>query len=114
MVRFATVHSDPSSYFERTLLVEANATAVCQVGQCWMNIEDKGNTARVRWETGCGGKYAFPLEAEGKRVLVQGSFYPKQLTDEEYEHLQAEAGPGVEIERDGYEFNATAVLVLAE
>lgn len=113
-VRFAVVDADPPAYFERTLLVEATVTAVCQKAGCWMQVADEGRTALVRWETGCGGKYAFPTEAVGRRVLIQGSFYPKELSEEDAEHMAEEAGTALELPRDGYEFNASAILVLAD
>ena len=111
-VRFSVVDADPEPFFERVVLVEASVTAVCANAGCWMQVEDEGRSAMVRWETGCGGKYLFPTELEGKRVLVQGSFYPKQLTEDEVIHLEVEAGRELNLERDGYEFNASAILVL--
>ncbi len=114
IVAFASVDAEPEPYFERTVLVEATATAVCQAAGCWMQIEDQGRTAMVRWETGCGGKYAFPPEIAGQRVVIQGSVYPVTLSDEDLEHLQAEAGEDIEIRREGYEFNASSVLVLEQ
>jgi hypothetical protein len=112
VVAFATVDADPTAYFERTLLVEATVTAVCQKVGCWMQIEDQGRRAMVRWESGCGGKFAFPAEAVGRRVLVQGSFYPKSISAEDAEHLAAESGGRLVVEREGYEFNASAILLL--
>ena len=114
IVTFSNVHANPSAYFEKTVLVEANATAVCQRAGCWMQIEDDGDEAMVRWESGCGGKYAFPKDLAGERVLVQGSFYPKTISEEDAAHLEEEAGEPLEVERDGYEFNASAVLVIAK
>ena len=112
IVAFATVDADPTAYFERTLLVEATVTAVCENAGCWMQVEDEGRKAMVRWETGCGGKYAFPEDALGKRVVIQGSFYPKTISEEDAQHLEEEAGGDLEIEREGYEFNASAVLLI--
>jgi hypothetical protein len=77
-----------------------------------MKVEDEGKVALVRWETGCGGKYAFPLDWTGKRVLIQGSFYPKKVSEADAEHMREEAGRKVDIPRDGYEFNASAVMLL--
>lgn len=111
-VRFAVVDAEPPKYFNKTLLVEATVKAVCKKKGCWMQVEDEGRTALVRWETGCGGKYTFPMEATGKRVLIQGSFYPKKLTKEDAEHMEEEAGGKMSLPLDGYEFNASSVLVL--
>jgi hypothetical protein len=112
ILTFAQVNSHPSDYFERTLLVEATVKAVCQKMGCWMQIEDQDATALVRWETGCGGKYAFPFDATGKRVVIQGSFYPKEISEADAQHLEEEAGGDLVVELEGYEFNASAVLVL--
>lgn len=112
VVAFARVDADPRAYFERTLLVEATVTAVCKKVGCWMQIADEGRTAMVRWETGCGGRFTFPLEAVGRRVLVQGSFYPKSISAEDAEHLAAESGGALAVEREGYEFNASAILLI--
>jgi hypothetical protein len=110
-VRFAVVDANPQAYFERTLLVEASIVAVCQKVGCWMQVEDEGRTAMVRWETGCGGQYAFPPGAVGRRVLIQGTLHPRTLSADEIEHLREEAGQDVAFRAEGYEFNASAILV---
>lgn len=111
-VRFAVVDATPPKFFNKTVLVEAKVKAVCQTKGCWMQVEDEGRTAMVRWETGCGGKFAFPKDAAGKTVLIQGSFYPKTISEADAKHLEEEAGHKIEVPREGYEFNASAVLVL--
>ncbi|MFT5291432.1 MAG: hypothetical protein ACI8QS_003384 [Planctomycetota bacterium] len=110
----AEVDASPSDYFEQTLLVEARITAVCQSKGCWMKVEDDGHSAMVRWEEGCGGQFAFPASAVGQRVIIQGSFYPKAISEEDAQHLKSEAADGVTFEREGYEFNASAVIICEE
>jgi len=107
----AVVSSTPGDYFEQTLLVEAEAVAVCKRKGCWMKVQDGDSTAMVRWEDGCDGRYAFPQGIVGKRILIQGSFYPKVISEADAEHIEEEAGGGVEIEREGFEFNASAILI---
>jgi hypothetical protein len=115
VVRFSVVDANPPAYFERVVLVEATVVAVCQNAGCWMTVEDEGRTAMVRWETGCGGKYAFPADMAGSRVLIQGTFYPVTLSADEAEHLAFEAGGEAGIEAgDTYEFNASSILVLED
>jgi hypothetical protein len=109
LLPLAVVDSTPAEYFEQTLLVEATVTAVCEKKGCWMQVEDKGATAMVRWEAGCGGEFAFPMDMLGKRVQIQGSFYPKTLSAEDAEHIQDESSSDVTIPLEGYEFNASAV-----
>lgn len=110
--RFAVVDATPANFFNKTVLVEATIKAVCQTKGCWMQVEDEGHTAMVRWETGCGGKFAFPKDGAGKRVLIQGSFYPKTISEADAKHLEEESGGKLNVKREGYEFNASAVLVL--
>src|SRR5436190_14121400 len=90
--RFSVVDAEPAKFFERTVLVEATVAAVCQKMGCWMQVADEGKTAMVRWESGCGGQYAFPKDAVGKRVLIQGTFYPVTMSADDVEHLEEEAG----------------------
>ncbi len=111
-VRYSALAASPASYFNQTLLVEANVLAVCQKAGCWMQIEDAGDTAVVQWEAGCAGQYKFPKELAGGKVLIQGSFYPKKLDDDAIEHLQGEAGRPIKLEKEGFELNASSVLVL--
>jgi len=112
--RFSVVDASPSKFFDQTVLVEANVQAVCIKKGCWMKVEDEGKVAMVRWESGCGGQYKFPTEWIGKRVLIQGSFYPKKISLEDAEHIAAESSSKVEIPREGYEFNASSVMLLDE
>ena len=112
VVSLARVESDPSAYRERTLLVEATAIAVCLKKGCWMQVEDQGRRAMVRWESGCGGQYAFPSDVVGRRVLIQGSFYRTSISEADATHIEEEGGAGVRIDRETSEMNASAVLVL--
>lgn len=114
-VRLAQVKSHPEDYFEKTILVEAVAQDVCQSKGCWMTIADgEGDPIWVAWGTGCGGKYAFPKDVGGKRVLVQGSFYEKEISPKDAEHL-AEESKGLKAEDIAgrtFEMNATACIIL--
>ena len=107
----AAVDAEPAKFFKQTLLVEATIVNVCQKMGCWMQVEDQGHAAMVRWESGCGGQYKFPKEAIGQRVLIQGSFYPKEISETDAQHLETESG-GKPIARVGYEMNASGVIVL--
>ena len=112
VVQYALVGADPAAHLEETVLVEATVVAVCQNAGCWMQVEDGGRTALVRWYTECGGKYAFPKDLAGKRVVIQGSFHPKATDADEAEHLAQEARRELEIPPEGYELNASAIVVL--
>jgi hypothetical protein len=114
VVHLSVVDANPEPYWNKTLLIEATVTAVCQHSGCWMQIEDGGSRAMVRWESGCGGDYAFPKDLQGRRVLIQGSIYEKSFSEDEVEHLEEEAGRKLSIEREGREINASAILVVGD
>jgi hypothetical protein len=111
VVRFSVVDANPPEFYDRTVFVEANAFAVCKKMQCWMQIEDEGHWATVRWDSGCGGNYKFPEDAVGDRVVVQGDLYPKELTQEQIDQLNAAGKP---VPAEPYEFNVTAVMVIED
>ena len=106
------LHQNPDNYFDQTLWVEADVVAVCQKMGCWMQVQDGDSTSLVRWESGCGGKYEFPKDAVGERILIQGSFYAKELSEADREHMQEEAGEAVAIPERTFEMNASAVVLL--
>ena len=64
-----------------------------------------------RWETGCGGEYAFPKAAVGRSVVVQGTFYPSEA---DVVHLSAEAGDSGEVTESAYELNASSILLIEQ
>ena len=108
----ATLAATPDAYVNQTLLVEATVDAVCQSRGCWMKIADGSATAMVRWESGCGGQFAFPKDSVGKRVVIQGSWYPKEISEEDAKHLESESG-GKPMPRKTWEMNASGVIVRA-
>lgn len=110
ILTLATVQSSPAEHFNQTLLVEARITAVCQSMGCWMQIADGERVAMVRWEEGCEGRYSFPKDSVGERVLIQGSFYAMAIDPADAEHLEAEGAS--EIPAQGFELNASAVVML--
>jgi hypothetical protein len=112
IVHYSAVDANPPAFLEKTILVEAKVVAVCQSAGCWMQVEDGGKTVMVKWFTDCGGKYAFPKDLAGKRVLIQGAYHKKPMTAEEIEHRSVEAGKPLAVPADGYELNASAIVVL--
>jgi hypothetical protein len=116
-VTLAAVKADPAAFFEKTVLVQATAAAICQTKGCWMTITDAagaGEPIWVRWSSGCGGQYAFPKDAAGRTIIVQGSFYEKEIDEAAAEHLAAE-NETIDAEKitgTTFEMNATGCVVL--
>lgn len=105
-VRLADLDADPAAYYDQVLIVEADAHAVCEKKQCWMQMKDGDTWTTVRWDSGCGGQYKFPETAIGKHVYVQGEVYPMPEAQQ-----QALLERGAALPAEPYIFRATAVMV---
>jgi hypothetical protein len=60
----------------------------------------------------CVGAYAFPKHATGKREILQGSYYPRKLSQAEIDHMASESSREVKFVADTHELNVSSVLVL--
>ncbi len=116
-MKLAALQADVAPHLARTVLVEATAEAICQAKGCWMTVKDgEGAPIWVRWSSGCGGEFAFPKDAAGRRVLVEGTLSEKEISAEDAEHL-AEESLGLDaakIAGKTFEIDATACVVLPE
>jgi hypothetical protein len=113
--KLASVQSDFTPYLSKTVLVEATVEAVCQAKGCWMTVKDgAGAPIWVRWSSGCGGEFAFPKDAAGRRVVVEGTLAEKEITPEEAAHYAGESQgmDAAKIAGKTFEINATACVVL--
>ena len=110
VVRLSVVGKDPEARFDQPVLVEAKVVAVCTKAGCWMQVEDEGQMALVRWDRGYRGEYQFPADLVGQRVLIQGSLSPKSLMEGVIEPFEEEASGKLGSELEGYEMNASSVL----
>jgi hypothetical protein len=115
VVKLAALQSDAGAHLSKTVLVEATAEAVCQAKGCWMTVKDgSGPPIWVRWGSGCGGAFAFPKDAAGKRVLVEGTLVESEITSEQAAHYASES-PGMDpakIVGKTFEISATACVML--
>jgi hypothetical protein len=116
-LKLAALRSDTGTHLSKTVLVEATAQAVCQAKGCWMTVKDgEGAPIWVRWGSGCGGAYAFPKDAAGKRVVVEGTLVESEITPEQAAHYASES-PGMDAAKiigKTFEIHATACAVLPE
>lgn len=116
-MKLAALQANVAPHLQETVLVEATAEAVCQAKGCWMTVKDgEGAPIWVRWSSGCGGEFAFPKDAAGKRVVVEGTLSEKEITAEEAEHYAGES-PGMDatkIAGKTFEINATACVVMPQ
>lgn len=107
----AEVATHPRDSYERSVLIEARVEAVCQNRGCWMKVVGGASSAMVRRQSGCGGAYAFPKDATGKRVILQGAYDPRKLSQAEIDHMAGESSKEVTFVADTHELNVSALLV---
>lgn len=116
-LRLAEIQNNFTPYLQKTVLLEATAEKICQAKGCWMTVVDgEGAPIWVRWASGCGGEFAFPKDAAGKRMVVEGTLAEKEISAEDAEHIAGES-PGMDaakIAGKTFEINATACVVLPD
>lgn len=113
-VSLQAIQKEPETYLGKTVLIQATAEDVCQAKGCWMTLKEQGPSIWVRWSSGCGGEFAFPKDAAGKRVLVEGTLVEKELSSEDAEHIAGESKSlnASEIAGKAFEIDAVSCVIL--
>jgi len=87
--------ASPEDYVDKTVLVEGEVLDVCQMAGCWMELKSDAENQKINIKVK-DGDIVFPVDAKGKKALVEGTVYKIELTKEEaieyYEHVSAEQG----------------------
>ena len=87
--------ASPEDYVDKTVLVEGEVLDVCQMAGCWMELKSDAENQKIKIKVK-DGDIVFPVDAKGKKALVEGTVYKIELTKEEaieyYEHVSAEQG----------------------
>jgi co-chaperonin GroES (HSP10) len=85
----------PEEYVGKTVLVEGEVLAVCEMAGCWMELKSDAKDQKIKIKVK-DGDIVFPVEAKGKSAVVEGTVYKIDLTKEEaieyYEHVATEQG----------------------
>lgn len=86
----ADVLAAPESYTEQaSLRLEGDIVSVCQNKGCWLRMGDAEQDLFVKF--GACDKYV-PLDAAGRRVLVEGKLSIEEVSVEEQKHMLEDAG----------------------
>ncbi|RMH64042.1 MAG: DUF4920 domain-containing protein [Calditrichaeota bacterium] len=77
-----TIMDNPESWLGKKVLVQGTVTDVCKKRGCWMKLADdkEGLSLLVKVRD---GEIVFPLEARGKKAVVEGALEKITLTMEE-------------------------------
>jgi uncharacterized protein DUF4920 len=64
----------PENYVGKKVLVEGTVVDVCAKRGCWMNLGSDAEYESIRVKVN-DGEIVFPMEAKGKKALVEGEVY---------------------------------------
>lgn len=65
---------NPEAFIGKQVLVEGNVVEVCKNRGCWIDLSGKNNLEKIKVKVN-DGEIVFPLEAKGKKALVEGEVY---------------------------------------
>jgi hypothetical protein len=86
--------ADPDSWVGKRVRVEGEITDVCPRAGCWIDIGG-GRSGTIRFKVD-DGVIVFPVEAEGRGVVAEGTLVRLELTEEQAvaraRHLAEEKG----------------------
>lgn len=87
--------ADPESFVGKRVLVEGEVLDVCSAAGCWMELKSDKEEGKIKIKVK-DGEIEFPMEAKGKKAVVEGLVYKIELDKEsaiEYmQHLAEDAG----------------------
>lgn len=66
--------ADAESFVGKKVLVEGTVVGVCAKRGCWMDISGENDFEKIKIKVN-DGEIVFPMEAKGKKALVEGEVY---------------------------------------
>jgi hypothetical protein len=119
VTKVADLLAKPEQYIGKTVRIEGKITAVCEMMQCWIKVDD-GSTKEPMQVKVDDGVITFPKDGAGKHAVAQGEFAKITMTKEEYiaqlQHEAKEKGKPVDISKitEGqtiYRINSTGAVI---
>lgn len=82
-VKISRVLENPEAYEGKKILVEGTILNVCEKRGCWIELASDKEFESIRVKVK-DGEIVFPMEAKGKKAVVEGELYSFQVeTDAE-------------------------------
>jgi hypothetical protein len=78
----------PEKFEKQNIEVQGSIKEVCQNMGCWMMISDGQNLVKIMTLH----KFFFPKDLMNNKVIAQGEFTTKDITDEDKKHYEDESG----------------------
>lgn len=92
MVSLEKIFKNPEKYAGKTVRVKGFVVRSCKMEGCWAELgaeKDATQTIRVKMKDHA---FFIPLQSAGYKVLTEGTFSVKTLSQEEVKHLMEEDG----------------------
>lgn len=107
-----TLLAKSDTYKNQQVLASGQIKQVCQKKGCFFILADGENEARITFKD-----YSFfiPTNSAGKKVVVEGSFNVKELTEQKAKHYAKDAGQDprkVKGPQEEYSLVATSVKIM--
>jgi hypothetical protein len=90
-VSVKTILADVSAYEGKPIRVEGAVSKVCERKGCWMEMSDGDKALFVKFTCPVDGRL-IPMDAVGKRAVVQGELKIKEISEADARHLAEEGG----------------------
>ena len=104
--------TNSDSYTDKKIVAKGTIKQVCQKKGCFFILADEENTARITFKD-----YSFfiPTNTAGKKVMLQGTFNVKELSEEKAKHYAKDAGEDpdkIDGPQKEYSLVATSVKIM--
>jgi Domain of unknown function (DUF4920) len=107
------IFADLKGYEGKTVVVHGDMSEICRSGGCWTIITDGKNYIRAMTLH----KFILPKEMDitNKKVLIEGEFATKEITEEQAKHFAEESGKDpneIKGPQTMYRIKATGIKIL--
>mgnify|MGYP005839671697 CR=1 FL=1 len=76
--KISDILENPSKYEGKKVLVEGTVVGVCQTRGCWIELAGEKDFQKIKVKVN-DGEIVFPLEAKGRKALVEGEVYSVEM-----------------------------------
>lgn len=80
--KISTILDNPKNFVGKKVLVEGTIIGVCSKRGCWIELSSDKPFQKMKVKVN-DGEIVFPMEAKGKKALVEGEIYEIKFTKEE-------------------------------
>lgn len=102
----------PDKFDNKLVKVEATVKAVCKKKGCWAVVTDPQSPEKTVRITMKDYGFFLPKDCDGKRVVVEGTFARKVITEAQLRHFAQDAGKDPsEIKGDQEELSLVATAI---